>query len=504
LQQSTPLKPAVPLCESTKSKLQNLQFQPPPEDTHAENDTAVPSAENSANPNGTNDALEMAGKENASTAKPEDRLSTFLDNVTATTPIARLAWQDLMGTRTEEKPAEEVSPTERIMWKTGKDDKLVKLVSPMLPKPKQGKKRARSSSPSSSPANITEPMTPAVNVKKLAEALRTPHADPAMDLWDRFSLATGSGNKINNGPRPDAVNSLLTQLMVSSSPKPTADGTPSRKARDMRRSISAAEPRAKRRRVDEPTHTHSQFHPGLPVQEAPSKTSMLSHLLETVTGELERCKAKPVVRVSTPASRSSGQGSPGRTRRSPKRHAAGRSGSQWSDQEPMQQVSGIAESKLTAENTQEEDEKSDYGSDTFDDDALMELDASFMTTETAMETKVEHLKPSVAGRPANSDANERRPPSSSSKTAEDEFGDFDADVFTAAEGLVAGIDSQIASQGMSEKEASSFARKEALQYDGTGDEFGGDIDLDAALLAATQQSERRSKQSSLLHVCTYR
>jgi DNA replication ATP-dependent helicase Dna2 len=427
---------------------------------------------------------------------------TVGDVSTAKTPVGRLAWQDLMGSRAEEKPAEEVSPTERVLWKTGKDDKLAALMSPMLPQAKHGKKRARSSSPSSSPSHSSQPVTPAVNVKKLAEALKTPHADPALDLWDRFSLATGPANNADNGPRRD-FNPLLTHLMVSSSPRPAVDGTPSRKTRDMRRSVSAAEPGAKRRRVELPIDDRSPLNPERGVLNTGFKVSMLSHLLETVTGELDRSEPDPIPQPINPVPQRSNTTSPARERQrqSPVRicpHSdVGLMGHKHAD------ASITPESGLLGDEAAGGDARSDYGSDDFDDDVFMDLDASFMTADNTMETHIEPPKASVTAVPIPAAEPQRRPTSSSSKTAEDDFGDFDPDLTTAVEDLVAKINSQGAPQAHGLYGVSSGDRGQAGPPTvDMGDEFGGDYELDEALLAATQQSERTSKVSSLSHVCT--
>ena len=66
----------------------------------------------------------------------------------AVTPSGRLAWQDLIGTSDTVEEETDTSPNERILWDTKQNGPPV---SPIIHQ-RRGKKRARSSSPISSPA----------------------------------------------------------------------------------------------------------------------------------------------------------------------------------------------------------------------------------------------------------------------------------------------------------------------------------------------------------------
>ncbi|TGJ79935.1 hypothetical protein E0Z10_g8828 [Xylaria hypoxylon] len=134
------------------------------------------------------------------------------------TPVNRLAWQDLIGDSDVKGDDEEASPQEKIGWDT--KQRPMYGVSPM-PR-KRGSKRARSSSPVSSPA---------VNVQKLSAALKSPRADPAIELWDRFSLS-GSTATTPLG----AANPALAQIMVSSSPQPPKFAGAGRRGRGVEKS----------------------------------------------------------------------------------------------------------------------------------------------------------------------------------------------------------------------------------------------------------------------------
>ncbi|KAI9151817.1 DNA replication ATP-dependent helicase/nuclease DNA2 [Paramyrothecium foliicola] len=193
------------------------------------------------------------------------------------TPTTRLSWQDLIepSTATEEDDDTQVSPNERIMWDTKQTTLNANVHSPMLHR--RSRKRARSSSPISSPANEI-PTTPAVNVKQLTKALRSPHADPTLELWDRYSL---NGPQSANTPL-GAANPLLAQLMISSSPRPTRDSTTPHDEVGLRRSLSHGLGWPKRRKVERPK-SGLQSSGEQRQLEAASKSSLVTALLDTVT-----------------------------------------------------------------------------------------------------------------------------------------------------------------------------------------------------------------------------
>lgn len=257
-------KPLQPVSGVTKSKLQAFEFSLPKPKEDSRKDGA------SGDALGGMSGKESAGRKDSETSsdnKPQETKKA------AMTPISRLAWRDLIGVVETKEEEEDMSPNERIMWDTKQDPRYS---SPMLPR-KRGKKRARSSSPTSSPSVNT----PAVNVKMLSQALKSPHTDPALELWDRFSLSGSTGTTPLG-----AANPALAQFMVSSSPRPsklriTAEG-------GLRRAISCGTNWPKRRRRDRGESITAM----VPVsEESPtgdSKSSMVTALLESVTGEIAR------------------------------------------------------------------------------------------------------------------------------------------------------------------------------------------------------------------------
>ncbi|ORY62630.1 uncharacterized protein BCR38DRAFT_244262 [Pseudomassariella vexata] len=479
-------RPLEPVSEITKNKLHAFKFQPPALDT--------------GDGRTLEDALADGNTRSTATAKHSENQSEHTQSLDATntksaiTPIGRLAWQDLIGVSQPKDEEERISPNERIGWNTRPD---AYRLSPMVPR-RRGKKRARSSSPTSSPASGSKSNTPAVNVQKLSQALKSPHADPAMELWDRFSV-NGSMAKTPLG----TTNPALAQIMFSSSPKPSKAsagmvGAPSEGG--LRRAISCGVHWPKRRRVE---RSESSAVSDAISEDSPcegSKSSMVNALLQSVTGEINRSKALKV--------RQAALKSP-----SPKKKRL-RTGednpptkTQPASSKPPPPLFH-ARTNLTKEDVSKEttEDGSDYEDDDFDDDALMELDATLVA---ACEDEAPLPAPVDMG-PTRSV--KRAPSPTSEHTLEDdEFADLDDDdVFAAAEDMVAQIESSYASR----VDSGSATRQELvkpqivpgtklweLDDDAFGDDFGGDFDFEAAEIAATQSVKEISATLAPVRRC---
>lgn len=367
------------------------------------------------------------------------------------------------------------SPDERLQWHI-EDGQPVADTSPLLPR--RRKKRARSSSPISSPA-VDKTRTPVVNVKKLKQAMDLPRADPALDLWDRFAV----------GP-PDSKNSLgatnpaLAHLMVSSSPRPSKDAVSSSSGNSLRRAISCGSHWPKRRRVE------SMAEAGPAKERAQtSKSSMVTALLETVNGEINESDELEEAAI--------GMESPSFKKfRSPNKSRA------FSILPTSQQLpqAGVIAADTSFEQVQVlQDAKtptSDYGDDDFDDDDMWELDASLLSgqAEASSLTAVERA---VATGPV------KEPEKKQDGLYQDEFDDVDDDLLAAAaENMLAEVDPSPDSKAKSSKNT-----KGVYLDAGTGDaedayedDFGGDFDFEAVELAATQSGGQ--KTSSFMPVRT--
>lgn len=395
-------------------------------------------------------------------------------NGSAVTPVSRLAWQDLMGDADPENQETETSPNERLLWHT-REDHLDVSISPLVPR--RGKKRARSSSPVSSPA-VEKLGTPAVNVKKLKQALNSPRADPALDLWDRFAVE-GPDSKNPLG----ATNPALTHLMVSSSPRPQKDGTSTHGESVLRRAISCGSHWPKRRRVEAVSENG-------PVRERgdTTKSSLVTALLESVNGEINK---------SEEVGDDVGMESPSiKKRRSSRKTSA----SAEPEESPLAPTAGVSRRADSARGLDMEDPKtptSDYGDEEFDDNTLWELDASLLSgqVEAGSFTAADKvLAPSKVP-----------PPRHQASFDDDEFDDdVDDDLLAAAEDMVADLTPKPTSQPAPAPPAETASLGDGIDDsdDIFGDDFGGDFDFEAAELAATQSVSEMA--SSLMPVRTIR
>ena len=332
-------------------------------------------------------------------------------------------------------------------------------MSPLLPR--KGRKRARSSSPLSSPASKLA--TPAVDVKKLAQVLKTPRADPALELWDRFSVPG-----VNASPS-GLTNPLLAQLLISSSPRPKDGITALGSERSLRKAISCGANWPKRRKAD---RVESSMGDASAAKSHPdSKLSMVSALLETVDGEIK--KSKPASPQERPPQRRSPRLQES-ARQSPLRPRPGSS--------PLAKKSTRS---IGGESIVERDKaSSDYGDDDFDDETLLGLDASILVEGDDSTLAV-----------SSEESNQQAP--ALRKGADDDFGDFDDDFFDGADDLIAEAEAKHASQNPFQGQQQP---KPAEAWDGDDDVYGDDfddVDLDAVELAATQSARPFSS-----NVCT--
>ncbi|KAL7622387.1 DNA replication endonuclease-helicase Dna2 [Parahypoxylon ruwenzoriense] len=447
-------KPLQPISEATKTKLNAFKCTKQAEADSDETRSQVENEQNTKQDPGEQTPLPTSAK-------------------TTSTPVSRLSWQDLVGmSETKEEDEEETSPNEKIGWDTREDLRHGLKLSPVMPR-KRGKKRARSSSPVSSPISNSKSHTPAINVERLSRALKSPHADPAVELWDRFSLS-GSASATSLG----ATNPALAQIMVSSSPRPSravGDG-------GLRRAISCGDNWPKRRRVEridvaKPIEATVEGGPS-----GHSKSSMVNALLQSVTGEINKSKA---IQARQEALKSP---SP-KKKRQPAAPVSGSPSRRISPSKPalLPTDTGAPIMDRTGPETAV-DISSDYGDDDFDDDILMKLDASIDHPRGECQ-KDSPLPPTDTGQSENLQRSNQEP-----ESFDDEFADMDDDVFAAAEDLIARIDSNrprpknthMLPQPAVAAQRGPTAMADDLAEDIYGDDFGGDFDFEAAEIAATQ------------------
>ena len=112
------------------------------------------------------------------------------------TPLGRVPLVELINDKEDIlEQAPSLTPIERIIWNHSpqSSNHASDLITPVA---RRGKKRARSSSPISSSQNdgsahsVTDPSKRSFDLQTLQRSLRTPQADPANDLWCRYSFIT--------------------------------------------------------------------------------------------------------------------------------------------------------------------------------------------------------------------------------------------------------------------------------------------------------------------------
>jgi len=366
------------------------------------------------------------------------------------------------------KEEEDNSPSERLLWHNDGGSSFA-AISPMLAR--RGKKRARSSSPNGSSPSNSKLDTPAVDVNQLKQALRSPYADPAMELWDRFSLS-GTSNATPSG----MANPALAHLMASSSPRPAKDGAVTHGESSLRRAISCGN-WPKRRRIEkvDGASPSNRFRQGRAMT---SKNSMVSALLETVTDEITKSDALQA--------RQEAMRSPSPTKRTTRGHDAGSPTRRRAAASRPQ--GGTVSSGMGSEpkpGLQSQDSPSEYGDDDFDEDIIMELDASLLPSAELRDATLGVRQVEVCEPVALATTRQE-----SSTDVDDEFDDLDDDIFAEAEDLVAEMNSKQLSQlegtGQSGKGRDDPGGGQEETEDPYGDDFGGDFDFEAAELAATQ------------------
>lgn len=221
------------------------------------------------------------------------------------TPLGRLPLTELLASGDDTSRQHlNLTPIERVLWDNSP-------VSSESAKPRQrGRKRAHSSSPASSSQNDTSHhfgnTKPQVDLQALQKALKTPKADPADDLWIRYSLNKGTAE----GQSPTAPAGLpSTQLIHSSSPQTPASHLQSKEGLGLRRALSCIEwptSAAKRRRLQiSGTYKDSngglaKIEGGLDTNEKP-KMSRVNFLVEKIHNGLTKRPATDDYSSSEPA-----------------------------------------------------------------------------------------------------------------------------------------------------------------------------------------------------------
>ncbi|OTA00856.1 hypothetical protein A9Z42_0011550 [Trichoderma parareesei] len=418
-------KNLIPISDVTKKELNKFLYQGSKEESAAtEGAGSAASASNSETPS----HLRMIGN--------------------SATPVTRLNWSDLLEPCSQAEEDASISPNEKLLWDNKQDPNAFATISPMMPR--KGRKRARSSSPVSSPP-AERIATPTVNVKKLAKALKLPHPDPTLELWDRYSINGPEGQSAVSG----MTNPTLAHLMVSSSPRPSKNQTAQVDKENLRRAASCGYNWTKRRRVEK-SRSGSQSSSGQRELEAASKSSLVTALLDSVTSSIHD-------QTQDDDADTGAMDSPSLK----KRHIA--------PQSSVDTPSRTSKRRVPSPNV------SDYGDDDLDDELLV-LEETLLATQASQASQVAEPAAPVKKSPEKSEKK-----NSGKLPIIDEFDDLDDDLFDGADDILAGLESksQMPVTKLTTPRAKRTSprkktpKKLADLEDEFDDAFDGDVDFEA-------------------------
>jgi hypothetical protein len=205
------------------------------------------------------------------------------------TPVGRLALAELLASGEDLNHRHlNLTPVERVLWDQSprNSDPTSSAIS------RKGKKRAHSSSPASSQNEASNHFTTAktsLDLQTLQKCLKTPQADPANDLWSRYSVT-------NERQSPKAkISPPFAHLLNSSSPQTPASHLQTKDSGGLRRSVSCTTEwptSATKRRKIELSRNHEEAGIGFAATEgantgrSTSKRSRVSLLVDRLHDEL--------------------------------------------------------------------------------------------------------------------------------------------------------------------------------------------------------------------------
>lgn len=477
-------KPPIPVSTTTKNKLSDFQFRGQSKsadkqgkgaaisllsDDEKENHHKETTRRQHSSPKKSSRNQETPVAPVPVVQKPSTRSSPSLPAATSrndlpSTPNASLALPDLIGMEDVRLAVQDITPEDRIEWDQRSSQ------SAFI---RRAKKRARSSSPLSSPA------ANALNSRESSKS----QVDPGFELWGRYS---------SNSATPQGTTmSTLAHMIHTSSPQPSREGTTPRSVGGFRRTISCGTQFPKRRRVGgndgDDVFTES-------VNIGPSK---LSVLIERVQEGLSQAKPSIIEKQASPS-------------RLPKSHVAktGRSPRRRAPEPPLENLKAADSFDTISDTTVVGDvdkasDGSDYEDQEFDDAELDDasvfdslLVQSQLPTSLMRESSNSKLPPDpppAQDKPALRShqlvvGNTSGPLIGAAKDDDDEFGDSDEELFAAGlDDMVANFSTQIASKEAPNTGIQSNKKvSKADSDDEFGDDLLDDVDFQEVEMAATQ------------------
>lgn len=168
------------------------------------------------------------------------------------TPLSRLPLADLIGSTEDpiNRAGLDVTPGERVYWNHSPHSSD-QLSSSVTPAPRRGNKRARSSSPaSSSQREVSSHFASKkdVDLDPTQKNIKTPQADPATDLWNRYAVGADNLSPQNGQPLPSFAHLIESPSSHLANALLVKDGS------GLRRSLSGGfefgKSKSKRRRIN--------------------------------------------------------------------------------------------------------------------------------------------------------------------------------------------------------------------------------------------------------------
>ena len=288
----------IAASSQSKSKLKAFQYD-------ERNDYSVPKATGSEKENEDPKLDATTPKMNPPSQPLSQRSATKDVRDCPQTPLGRLPLTELLASGDDTSRQHlNLTPIERVLWDNSQGS------SEPSQSRKKGRKRAHSSSPASSSQNDTSRHfarnKPQVDLQALQQALKTPKADPAEDLWSRYSLNKGT----TEGRSPTAPTVLaFTQLVHSSSPQTPSSHLQSKDGLGLRRALSCIEwptSAAKRRKLQrsgifkDSNGQLATFEGGVDINED-SRISRVSYLVEKIHSGLTKPPVADEYSSSEPA-----------------------------------------------------------------------------------------------------------------------------------------------------------------------------------------------------------
>ncbi|KAL9625814.1 MAG: hypothetical protein Q9160_000134 [Pyrenula sp. 1 TL-2023] len=390
--------PSAPhtISSQSRKKLKAFQFVQNEEDNNISVTSEQGDGSNKENQSAANNGQHLSNEtQTQEGSQTEDCQGSSLGQrkECPTTPAAtRIPLSDLIG-NTEDAFNQEPNaktPDEHVYWQHGPRSSAVSNSSRSS---RRGKKRARSSSPpSSSQAEKSAHFTAqrdTLDLHHLQQMLKTPHNDPALDLWNRYADTTLG----KSGDR-SALHSIA-HLVGSSPQTPGAAG--GKDSTGLQRSISCGidwpSSKAKRRKID-PEESFNRArdifaeHKSKILGTDQPKVSRVSLLVEKIQESMAR---HPRVEISGPSSSSP---LPDRAGMMPTPCTPSRTkGATVTFADPPEAKSNaINQHEQSAESHEAgKDASSDYGGEDLDMDVGL-LDAMDQETRPQKETH-EHARP---------------------------------------------------------------------------------------------------------------